>query len=117
MIFFNAFVFGGLICAIGQLLIDKTSLTPAKILTSFVVAGLILGAVGIYEPILKAGGEGAAIPISGFGNLMASGIRKALRSDGAFGIITGGLTSAAAGITAAVFLSVAAAAVTKPRDK
>ena len=117
MVFLNAFIFGGLICAIGQLLIDKTSLTPAKILTSFVVAGVILSALGLYEPILNAGSEGAAVPISGFGNLMAEGVRQSLQKDGALGILTGGITSAAAGISAAIFFSILAATVSKSRDK
>ena len=117
MQFINAFIFGGLICAIGQILIDKTSLTPARSLTAFVVSGVILGAVGLYEPIINAGGQGAAVPISGFGNLMAQGVRDALRRDGALGILTGGLTSASAGIAAAVALSVVASVFGKSRDK
>lgn len=117
MQWFNAFVFGGLICAAGQLLIDKTSLTPARILTAFVLAGLALGAFGLYQPIVNAGGEGALVPISGFGNLMAQGVREALSRDGAIGILTGGITSAAAGIAAAITFSLAAALVSKSRDK
>jgi stage V sporulation protein AE len=117
MQFISAFVFGGLICAVGQLLIDKTALTPARILTLFVVAGLVLGALGLYEPILNAGQEGAAVPISGFGNLMAQSVREALRRDGALGILTGGVTGAAAGIAAAVFFSVVASFAVRSRDK
>ena len=117
MQWFNAFVFGGLICAAGQILIDKTSLTPARILTAFVLAGLVLGGLGLYQPIVNAGGEGALVPISGYGNLMAEGVRDALRRDGALGILTGGLTSTAAGITAAVTFSLIAAAFSRSRDK
>ena len=117
MQWFNAFVFGGLICAAGQILIDKTSLTPARILTAFVLAGLVLGGLGLYQPIVNAGGEGALVPISCYGNLMAEGVRDALRRDGALGILTGGLTSTAAGITAAVTFSLIAAAFSRSRDK
>lgn len=117
MQFINAFIFGGLICALGQILIDKTSLTPARILTAFVVAGVVLGALGLYEPIANAGGMGASIPISGFGNLMAQGVRDALRRDGALGILTGGITSAAAGISAAIVFSLIASVLSKSRDK
>ena len=105
MQFLYAFITGGLICVIGQLLIDKTSLTPARILTGFVVAGVILSALGLYQPLFDFAQEGAAVPISGFGNLMAQGVRDALREDGALGILTGGLKIAAAGISAAIFFS------------
>lgn len=117
MNFVWAFLIGGAICVAGQLLIDKTNLTPARILTGFVVAGVILGALGLYQPLTALGQEGAAVPISGFGNLMAQGVRDALREDGALGILTGGLKSAAAGIAAAVFFSLCAALVAKSRDK
>lgn len=117
MQWFNAFVFGGLICVVGQILIDKTALTPARILTAFVAAGLVLGAFGLYEPIVRAGGEGALVPISGFGDLMAQGVRDALRRDGALGILTGGITAASAGITAAVAFSLLAGFFGKSRDK
>ena len=112
-----AFLTGGLICVVGQVLIDKTSLTPARILTGFVIAGLILGALGLYEPLVRFGQEGASIPLSGFGSLMAQGVRDALRRDGARGILTGGVTIAAAGVAAAIFFSVCAALVTKSREK
>ena len=112
-----AFLTGGVICVAGQLLIDKTNLTPARILTGFVVAGVILGALGLYQPLASFAQEGAAIPISGFGNLMAQGVRDALRHDGALGILTGGITSAAAGIAAAVFFSLCAALAVRSRDK
>ncbi|MBQ1806729.1 MAG: SpoVA/SpoVAEb family sporulation membrane protein [Ruminococcus sp.] len=117
MQFLTAFLTGGAICVLGQLLIDKTALTPARILTAFVVAGVALGALGLYQPLVDVAGEGAAVPISGFGNLMAQGVRDALREDGAVGILTGGIKSAAAGIAAAIFLSLCAALVSKSRDK
>ena len=117
MQFIWAFLIGGLICAIGQILIDKTSLTPARILTSFVVAGVVLGALGLYQPLVELAGEGAAVPISGFGNLMANGMREALRADGALGILTGALKSSAAGIGAAIFFSLIAGLVAKSKDK
>ena len=117
MKFLFAFLTGGLICAAGQLLIDKTALTPARILTGFVVAGLILGALGLYEPLAQFGQEGAAIPISGFGNLMAQGVRDSLREDGALGILTGGVKSAAAGVAAAILFSVCASLAVKSREK
>lgn len=113
----TAFITGGLICVAGQLLIDKTSLTPARILTAFVVAGLALGAVGLYQPLADFAQEGAAVPISGFGSLMAQGVRDALQRDGAWGILTGGVTAASAGVAAAVFCSVCAALAAKSRDK
>ncbi|MDD6807998.1 MAG: SpoVA/SpoVAEb family sporulation membrane protein [Oscillospiraceae bacterium] len=99
----KAFIVGGLICVIGQILIDKTSLTPAKILVLFVVMGVVLGAVGIYEPLSKWAGSGANVPLTGFGNLLVQGTKKALREDGLLGAITGPLTSGAAGITGAFF--------------
>ena len=102
MQYVNAFWVGGLICVAGQILIDKTKLTPARILTGFVVAGVILGAIGLYKPLVDFAGAGASVPISGFGFLMSEGVRKALAQDGALGILTGGLTSAAAGISAAI---------------
>lgn len=117
MQYLNAFWVGGLICVIGQILIDKTKLTPARILTGFVVAGIILGAVGVYKPLVEFAGEGAAVPLSGFGYLMSEGVKRALNSDGALGILTGGLTSAAAGIAAAIFFGLLAALITRSGDK
>ena len=112
-----ALITGGIICVIGQLLIDKTALTPARILTGFVVAGVILGALGLYQPIAQFGGEGAAVPISGFGFLMSEGVKDALRSDGALGILTGGIKSAAAGIGAAIVFSLISALAVRSGDK
>lgn len=115
--YINAFWVGGLICVVGQILIDKTKLTPARILTSFVVAGVILGALGIYEPIADFAGAGASVPICGFGYLMSEGVKETINSDGPIGILTGGLTSAAAGIAAAIFFGLIAGLVTKSGDK
>ncbi|WP_407383028.1 stage V sporulation protein AE [Ruminococcus sp.] len=117
MQFLWAFLVGGALCLIGQVLIDRTSLTPARILTGFVVAGVILSAVGLYEPLVELAGEGAAVPLSGFGHLMAQGVRDAVDRDGAVGILTGALSAAAAGIGAAVVLSLAAGLVSKPKEK
>lgn len=117
MEYINAFWVGGLICVVGQILIDKTKLTPARILTGFVVAGVILGAVGLYEPLAEFAGAGASVPISGFGYLMSDGVKEAIKTDGALGILTGGLTSAAGGITAAIFFGLVAAFLTKSKDK
>jgi len=117
MRFLYAFLIGGALCLIGQLLIDKTSLTPARILTGFVVAGVVLSAVGLYEPLADFAGAGASVPISGFGHLMAQGVREAVDKDGAVGIMTGALTASAAGITAAVALSLIAGLLSKPKEK
>ena len=117
MDYVKAFLIGGLLCLIGQILIDKTKLTPARILTGFVVAGVILGAIGLYKPLVDFAGAGASVPISGFGFLMSEGVRKALSQDGALGILTGGLTSAAAGISAAIVFGLIAALCTKSGDK
>lgn len=113
----RAFLCGGILCLIGQILIDKTSLTPAKILTCYVVAGVILGAIGIYEPILNWGGAGASVPLTGFGANLAKGVKKAVEEKGLLGAFTGGMTAAAGGLTAAVFFGWLAAVVAKSRDK
>lgn len=112
-----AFVVGGLICVVGQILIDKTKLTPARILTGFVVAGVILTAIGVYKPLAEFAGAGATVPISGFGYLMAQGVERAIHSDGAIGILTGGFTAAAAGIAAAILFGFLAGLFSKPGDK
>ncbi|MDD5796394.1 MAG: stage V sporulation protein AE [Oscillospiraceae bacterium] len=117
MEFLSAFVVGGLICVVGQILIDKTKLTPARILTGYVVAGVILGAVGIYKPLVEFAGAGASVPLSGFGNLMVEGVKEAMAKDGLLGVLTGGLTAAAAGISAAIIFSLIAAVFTKPQSK
>lgn len=117
MDYINAFWVGGLICLIGQILIDKTKLTPARILVSFVELGVILAAFGIYEPLVEYAGAGATVPLSGFGYTMAEGIKKAIDKDGALGIITGGVEAAAAGIAAAIVFGLVFAIITKQRDK
>ncbi len=105
----RAFFIGGIICAVGQLFIDFTRLTPARILTGFVVAGVILSAVGLYQPIVDFAGAGATVPLTGFGHLLAEGVRKAVSRDGFIGVFTGGLTASAGGITAALLSGLAAA--------
>ena len=115
--FVKAFFAGGMLCLIGQILIDKTGLTPAKILVSYVVAGVILGAVGVYEPFLEWAGAGASVPLTGFGNTLAKGLRKAVAEKGLMGVFTGGLTAASAGICAAVVFGFLAAAIFGPREK
>lgn len=112
-----AFIIGGLFCAIGQLLIDYTKLTPARILVSFVVAGVILSAFGWYTKLVDFAGGGASVPLTGFGHLLAEGIRKAIDEKGFLGVFTGGITSAAGGITAALIFGLVAASVFKPKDK
>ncbi len=112
-----AFLVGGALCLIGQVLIDRTSLTPARILTGFVVAGVVLSAIGLYEPLTEFAGAGATVPLSGFGHLMAQGVRDAVDQDGAIGILTGALSAAAAGIGAAVVLSLVAGLVSRPKEK
>ena len=113
----RAFIFGGAICVIGQLLIDLTKLTPAKILTSFVVTGVVLGNLGLYEPLVKIFGCGATIPICGFGNTLAKGVEKAVAEKGFLGIFSGPLTASAAGIGAAVIFGWIAAVIFKPKAK
>lgn len=117
MEYIKAFLVGGAICLIGQILIDKTKLTPARILVSFVMIGVVLGATGVYEPIVEFAGAGASVPLTGFGNLIAKGVRKAVDKDGFLGIFTGGLTAAAGGITAAVIAGLLASFIFKPKDK
>ena len=115
--FLKAFLVGGALCAIGQLLIDKTRLTPARILSCYVVAGVILGAVGLYEPFAEWAGAGATVPLTGFGNVLARGVREAVAEKGALGAFTGGFSAAAAGICAAVFFGLIVALIFKPGDK
>lgn len=115
--YIKAFVVGGLLCAIGQILIDKTSLTPAKILVSYVVAGVILGGFGIYIPFAEWAGAGATVPLTGFGNTLAQGVKKAVEEKGLLGAFTGGFTSAAGGICAAIFFGYIIALIFKPKEK
>ena len=113
----KAFLVGGAFCVIGQLLIDKTRLTPARILTSYVVAGVILGAVGVYQPLADWAGAGACVPLTGFGNTLAKGVREAVAESGVLGAFTGGITASAAGIAAAIFFGFLVALIFKPKDK
>ena len=117
MPYVRAFICGGILCVIGQLLIDKTKLTPARILVSYVVAGVFLGAVGLYQPIADWGGAGATVPLTGFGFTLAKGVKKAVAEKGLLGALTGGLTATAGGVTAAVFLALLVAVVFKPKPK
>lgn len=113
----KAFIVGGLLCAAGQVFIDFTKLTPARILTSYVVLGVVLGGIGLYPKLVEFAGAGASVPLLGFGSLLAKGVKEAIQTDGALGILTGGLTASAAGIAAAVFFSLLAALLFKPKDK
>ena len=115
--YLNAFWVGGIICVIAQILIDKTKLTPARILVAFVVLGVVLGAVGLYEPIVDFAGAGATVPLSGFGYTMAEGVRKAVAANGLIGALTGGITAAAAGVTAAIVFGYLGSLIAKPREK
>ena len=113
----RVFVCGGVLCVIGQILIDKTSLTPARILVSYVVAGVILGGLGIYPWLVEWGGAGATVPLTGFGYLLSKGVAEAVAEKGALGILTGGISAAAGGITAAVLFGLLAALLFKSRPK
>lgn len=115
--YLKAFLVGGAFCVIGQILIDKTKLTPARILTSYVVAGVLLGAVGLYQPLADWAGAGASVPLTGFGNLLAMGVREAVSEQGILGAFTGGLTSSAAGICSAVFFGFLIALLFKSKEK
>ena len=117
MDYLHAFLCGGILCAIGQILIDKTKLTPARILTGYVVAGVLLSALGLYQPIADWGGAGATVPLTGFGHALAKGVAKAIAEKGWLGVLTGGLTATAGGITAAVVFGVIMALIFKPGDK
>ena len=117
MDYLKAFVIGGLFCIIGQILIDKTKLTPARILVTSVVTGVVLGAVGLYKPLAEWAGAGATVPLTGFGYLLAKGVREAVAEKGLLGAVTGGVMSTAGGITAAIFLGVLVAFVFKPKPK
>lgn len=117
MNYFWAFVVGGCICVIGQLLIDLTGLTPARILTGYVVAGVLLSALGLYQPLADWGGAGATVPLTGFGHSLAKGVKKAVGEQGWLGVFTGGLSATAGGIAAAVVFGVIMALIFKPGDK
>lgn len=117
MDYLKAFIVGGLLCFIGQLLIDKTKLTPARILVSYVVIGVFLGAIGVYEPLVEFAGAGATVPLTGFGYTLAKGVKTAVTEDGLLGILTGGLKAAAGGITAAIVAGLLASLIFKAKDK
>lgn len=117
MDYVKAFIVGGILCVIGQILIDKTKLTPARILVSYVVAGVILGAVGVYKPLTEFAGAGATIPLTGFGYNLAKGVREAVDADGFLGVLTGGLKATAGGITAAITAGLLVSIFFKAKDK
>ena len=113
----KAFFVGGIICAVGQILIDKTKLTPARILVTYVVAGVVLTAVGLYEPLVDFAGAGATVPLTGFGYTLAAGAKEAVKEDGIVGALTGGVTATTAGITAAILFGWLVSLVSKPKMK
>ena len=113
----KAFLVGGLFCAVGQVLIDKTKLTPARSLVGYVVAGVLLSALGLYQPLVEFAGAGATVPLTGFGHLLATGVQKAVAEKGILGALTGGLTASAAGITAAMIFGLLVALIFNPGDK
>ena len=113
----KAFLVGALFCAVGQVFIDKTKLTPARILVGYVVAGVLLSALGLYQPLVEFAGAGATVPLTGFGHLLATGVQKAVAEKGILGALTGGLTASAAGITAAMIFGLLVALIFNPGDK
>ena len=115
--YLKAFAVGGAFCALGQLLIDRTKLTPARILTCYVVAGVVMGALGLYQPLADWAGAGATVPLTGFGSALAKGVKRAVEEMGLLGAFTGGFTAAAGGICAAMFFGFLTALVFKPGDK
>lgn len=117
MDYLKAFVVGGIFCLIGQILIDKTKLTPARILVSYVVIGVILGGIGVYEPLIEFAGAGASVPLTGFGYNLSKGVKEAIAQDGFLGILTGGLKATAGGITAAITAGLIASIIFRPKDK
>lgn len=117
MNFVAAFVVGGLLCVVGQLLIDLTSLTPAKILVGYVVSGVILSGIGLYQPLVDIAGAGASVPLIGFGHLLAQGVQKAVSENGIWGVLTGGFTAAAGGVAASLTVGFLAAVLSRSRDQ
>ena len=115
--YLKAFAIGGILCVFGQLLIDYTKLTPARILTAYVVTGVILGALGVYQPLVDWAGAGATVPLTGFGNNLAKGVKQAIAEQGLLGAFTGGFTSAAGGICAAMFFGLLISLIFRPSDK
>ena len=114
---FKAFLVGGALCMVGQILIDRTRLTPARILSGYVVAGVVLSALGLYQPLVDFAGAGATVPLTGFGHLLAKGVREAVHRGGFLGALTGGLTASAAGVTAAVFFALLCAILFRAKAK
>ena len=117
MFFLKAFLVGGAICAVGQLFMDCTKLTPARILVLFVVTGVVLGAVGLYQPLADFAGCGATVPLTGFGNLLAQGTKDAIREDGLLGVLTGPLSAGSAGISAAMLSGLVVSLIARPKSK
>ncbi len=117
MMFLKAFLVGGIICVIGQLLIDLTKMTPARILVLFVCLGVLLGGLGVYQPLVDFAGAGATVPLTGFGNALAKGVKEAIQKDGFLGVVTGGFTACAAGVTVALLSGLIVAMICKPKDK
>ncbi len=117
MDYIKAFLVGGILCLIGQIFVDKTGLTPARILVGYVVSGVLLSAFGIYQRLIDFAGAGASVPLTGFGHSIAKGVREAVNSDGFMGVLTGGLKATAGGITAAIVAGLIASLIFKPKDK
>lgn len=117
MDYIKAFLIGGLLCLIGQILIDKTKLTPARILVSYVVIGVFLGAIGVYEPLVEFAGAGATVPLTGFGYNLAKGVKEAVGKEGFLGVLSGGLKATAGGITVAIAAGLLMSLIFKPKDK
>ena len=117
MDYVKAFIIGGILCLIGQILIDKTKLTPARILVSYVVCGVLLTGIGVYEPLVEFAGAGATVPLTGFGYCLANGVKEAVQSDGILGVFTGGLKATAGGITAAIISGLIVSLIFKAKDK
>ena len=117
MDYIKAFLVGGVLCLIGQILIDKTKLTPARILVSYVVIGVILGGIGVYKPLVEFAGAGASVPLTGFGYALAKGVKEEIQQSGFLGIFVGGLKSCAGGIAIAIFAGLITSMIFKPKDK
>lgn len=117
MIYLKAFIVGGLLCLLGQILIDKTKLTPARILVGYVIAGVFLGALGLYKPLVDFAGAGATVPLTGFGYTLAKGVHNAIDSSGFIGVLTGGLSASAGGIAAAILSALIVSILFKAKDK
>ena len=117
MEYIKAFIVGGIFCVIGQILIDKTKLTPARILVGYVVAGVVLGAIGVYKPFLEFAGSGASVPLTGFGYTLSNGVKEAVLDNGFLGIFTGGLKTTAAGISAAIVAGLTVSMIFRAKDK